>query len=602
MSTPTMDLPKIQNPVPLDFQNLPSQNPTSSPIQIQTQIPQTFNPMTHIPPKYDMAGFLKPPSKSKEDMNILNLKSEIKIPWNEQNSNPSGAMTQSELLEIRKKERLPDISYDLDKDGYVGGRDFVISKRFDLDGDGKLNEQEKKAAYEGLANNIEDNYVWNVDKQGAHPSDGVKNTTLRLLQKRGKIIKADDFLPVRDTYPKHPLSDIKPNYATLTELTEARKARNKKEVNDKIKKWEEENPIKFINEEQDLSNLTRVHPKYTSIKQIKDEEHRKARIKCGLEPIETQIKDIHHDPTLEYVYNPKHKTKKDLDDEIKRENLEESKKLMNITHKDEVARLNEREDEIFSKMYSTEDRKTFTKIKEQRRKETNEYNIKTFSKQTIGVHGHELPKFSENEKMKEWWKLKDDYVEKPNCQSWVEFTEGIKYFKPPGEDLYLNEHRDEDPNWVDTFKRVHVPLPKDTKEDKLIIKVNNLNHFKGFDPNHPQPIDFSETRQQHIYRWTTLVNQFAPNKFKKGRFFESITEAKEDRDENNELYSQFANFNSNYMNMFAKRNSIKNKEQSENINNESLKVIKDSLYQKFSNKDQSKGNIPKNTVARTKAF
>ena len=597
MATALKENPTVQNPIPLDFQNLPqSPQPNSLPNQqLQTQIPQTFNPMTHIPPKYTIEGYLKPPSKSKENMNILNMKDQIKIPWNEKNSNASGAMTQSELLALRRKERVPDISYDLDKDGYVGGRDFVIAKRFDLDGDGKLNEQEKKAAYEGLANNIEDNYYWNVDNR-----IGAKN--FRLLQKRGKIIDAEDFLPVRDTYPKHPLSDVKPAYATFTELKEKRKAQTKKEINDKIKKWEEENPTKFINEEQDLANLTRVHPKYTSIQQIKDEEHRNARIKCGLEPVETHIKDIHHDPTLEYVYNPKHKTKGDLEKEIKRENLEESKKLMNMNHKDEVARLNEREDEIFSKMYSNEDRKTFTKIKEQRRKETNEYNIKTFSKQTIGVHGHELPKFSESEKMKEWWKFKDGYVENPKCQSWTEFTEAIKYFKPPGEDLLLNEHRDEEPNWVDPFKRVHVPLPKENKDDKLIIKINNLNHFKGFDPNHPQPIDFNETRQQHIYRWTTLVNQFAPNKFKKGRFFDSIDEAKEDNNDNNELYSQFANFNSNYMNMFDKKNSVKMKEQSENVNNESLKVIKDSLFQKFSNKDQTKNTIPKNTAARTKAF
>ena len=597
MATALKENPTVQNPIPLDFQNLPqSPQPNSLPNQqLQTQIPQTFNPMTHIPPKYTIEGYLKPPSKSKENMNILNMKDQIKIPWNEKNSNASGAMTQTELLALRRKERVPDISYDLDKDGYVGGRDFVIAKRFDLDGDGKLNEQEKKAAYEGLANNIEDNYYWNVDNR-----IGAKN--FRLLQKRGKIIDAEDFLPVRDTYPKHPLSDVKPAYATFTELKEKRKAQTKKEINDKIKKWEEENPTKFINEEQDLANLTRVHPKYTSIQQIKDEEHRNARIKCGLEPVETHIKDIHHDPTLEYVYNPKHKTKGDLEKEIKRENLEESKKLMNMNHKDEVARLNEREDEIFSKMYSNEDRKTFTKIKEQRRKETNEYNIKTFSKQTIGVHGHELPKFSESEKMKEWWKFKDGYVENPKCQSWTEFTEAIKYFKPPGEDLLLNEYREEEPNWVDPFKRVHVPLPKENKDDKLIIKINNLNHFKGFDPNHPQPIDFNETRQQHIYRWTTLVNQFAPNKFKKGRFFDSIDEAKEDNNDNNELYSQFANFNSNYMNMFDKKNSVKMKEQSENVNNESLKVIKDSLFQKFSNKDQTKNTIPKNTAARTKAF
>ena len=577
-----------KSPIHLDIQNLASAYPKDQPT-IQPP-PQAFNPLTHIPPKYTIDGFLKPLSKSRDTANILSLKSQIKIPWNEQNTNASGALTQSQLLALRKKERLPDLSYDLDKDGYVGGRDYVIAKRFDLDGDGKLNEIEKKNAYEALANNIEDNYVWNVDNQGG-------KRPFRLLQKRGKIIDADDFLPVKDTYPKHPLSNIKPKFSTLSEMLESRKNQTKKEINDKMKKWEEENPIKFINEEQDLANLTRVHPKYTSISQIKDEMHKNARIKCGLEPIESDIKDTKHDPTLEYVYNPKHKTQKDLIDEIKRENLEEGKKLMNVNFKNEVERLNEREDEIFAKMYSNEDRKTFTKIKEQRRKETNDYNIKTFSKQTIGVHGHELPKFSENEKMKEWWKLKDDYKEKPLYQSWNEYTEKKKYYKPPGEDLLLNEHRDEEPNWVDPFKREYHPLPKVKKSDNLIIKVNNLNLWKDFDPNHPAVIDFSEKKPQHIYKWSTLVNQFAPNKFKRGRFFDSINREKEVNDEQNDLNNQFDSFHQKFS-MLDKKNT----NEQINLENEEVKVVKDSLFIKFSNKDKNKGNIPKNTMAKTKGF
>ena len=159
-----------------------------------------FDPMTHVPPKYDIYGYLKPIEKRREDMSILSHRDTIKIPWCEKNSNASGAMTQAELITKRKKERIPDISYDLDQDGYVGGRDYVIAKRYDVDNDGKLNEQEKKAAYEGIINKIEENYVWNLDKLG-----GVK-PPLRLLQKRGKFIDAEDFLPIRDTYPKHPIS------------------------------------------------------------------------------------------------------------------------------------------------------------------------------------------------------------------------------------------------------------------------------------------------------------------------------------------------------------------------------------------------------------
>ena len=39
-----------------------------------------------------------------------------------------------------------------------------------------------------------------------------------------------------------------------------------------------------------------------------------------------------------------------------------------------------------------------------------------FSKQTFGVHGHELPQFSESEKLKYFWKNKDDYCENPKYQ------------------------------------------------------------------------------------------------------------------------------------------------------------------------------------------
>jgi hypothetical protein len=50
----------------------------------------------------------------------------------------------------RRQEKIPHISYDLDGDGFVGGRDYVLAKLFDKDGDGKLNEQEKKNAIEAL--------------------------------------------------------------------------------------------------------------------------------------------------------------------------------------------------------------------------------------------------------------------------------------------------------------------------------------------------------------------------------------------------------------------------------------------------------------------
>ena len=60
--------------------------------------------------------------------------------------------TNTELQDARRRSKIPDISFDLDGDGNVGGRDFVISKLFDKDGDGKLNAQERKAADEAVRN------------------------------------------------------------------------------------------------------------------------------------------------------------------------------------------------------------------------------------------------------------------------------------------------------------------------------------------------------------------------------------------------------------------------------------------------------------------
>ena len=560
-----------------------------------------FNPMNHIPPKYDIYGYLMPLQKRYQDMSILNKTDTIKIPWCEKNSNKSGVSTLTELFDKRKKERIPDISYDLDKDGYVGGRDYVIAKRYDVDNDGKLNEQEKKAAYEGIKNGIESNYIWNIDKLG-----GVR--PLRLLQKRGKFIEAEDFLPIRDTYPKHPISDIIPRCATFTELKHLRKNENIEKLNEKVMEFEKIKNEKLSKNIENANNynIPKTIPKYTSMTQIKSEKNREQRKKCGLDPITSDNRNnTKNPPSLEYVYNPKHKTKKEIDDDRHKENYSESKKLAQKKHKSDIERLNEREDEIFANLYSTEERKTYTKIKEKHKKEANEYNIKTFSKQTLGVHGHDLPQFSKNEKLKYFWKNKEDYCETPKYQSQREYLESIKYYKPPGEDLYLNEHRAESPKWIDPFKKEHYPLEK-KHERKLITNLNEINIFKNFDPSVVKELEYNP-KQKHIVRWTSIVNQFAPNKFKKGRFFDSLPEQKEEKNDDRDLFANLKGFMSNYMkNMINKENEKNNKNKEKNsTQNENIKPGKDLLYQKFSanTKEQNKTNgINKNFTARTKGF
>jgi Ca2+-binding EF-hand superfamily protein len=71
--------------------------------------------------------------------------------------------TRTNLLQERKKEKIPHISYDLDGDGYVGGRDLVIAKYFDEDKDGILNEKERANAMKALEEGFENKFVWGIE-------------------------------------------------------------------------------------------------------------------------------------------------------------------------------------------------------------------------------------------------------------------------------------------------------------------------------------------------------------------------------------------------------------------------------------------------------
>ena len=511
--------------------------------------PMSFDPLQHVPPKYDIYGNLKKQHiiPGQDTRNILKDKERIKIPW--EGYRPEGQVaSRTELNARRKKDRIPDITYDLDCDGYVGGRDYVISKRFDVDKDGKLNDLEKRNALQAIKNNIEDEYIWNLENLANKPTNktsagknGENNTEnkmrhdylqpFRILQKRGKIIQAENFLPIRDTYPKHPNYDYIPDTKTLTELKQKRVKETKDVIDDKIRLWDEHNPNQIIKEP---SEIKKNMPKYTSMNQIKNEKNRLARLDHGLNELTSDIKDVYHDPGLNYMYNPDNKIKEDLKNKARKENQELSKLILARNHINEIERLNMREDEIFDMGYFVDNRKTYSKIKEGKRKENVDYNMKTFSKQTIGVHGHELPKFSEDEQYKEFWKFREGWIEHPKYMSQAEFLEHQKFWKK-AEELKINEHKEVCD--LNDFKKVYITKEK---KDGFITKINKLNHFKGFDPDNPVPIDIDEVKRNHIYRWTTLVNQFSNQKFKKGRYFDNLPSMKDSIEDDKGLFSSFA--------------------------------------------------------------
>jgi hypothetical protein len=59
-------------------------------------------------------------------------------------------MTKTKLLAERRAEKIPHISYDLDGDGYVGGKDYVIARRFDIGQKNYLTKEERGEAFAAL--------------------------------------------------------------------------------------------------------------------------------------------------------------------------------------------------------------------------------------------------------------------------------------------------------------------------------------------------------------------------------------------------------------------------------------------------------------------
>jgi len=66
------------------------------------------------------------------------------------------------MIENRKKEILPHISYDLDNDGTVGNRDYVLARKFDDGAKNYLTNTERSTDIQAMKNGYEDKYIWGL--------------------------------------------------------------------------------------------------------------------------------------------------------------------------------------------------------------------------------------------------------------------------------------------------------------------------------------------------------------------------------------------------------------------------------------------------------
>ena len=75
-------------------------------------------------------------------------------------------LTQKKLAKQRKRADLPDISFDLDGDGYISVNDFFFAKQFDKDKDGKLNEKELAEAKSALSKGYKNRFLLGLERSG----------------------------------------------------------------------------------------------------------------------------------------------------------------------------------------------------------------------------------------------------------------------------------------------------------------------------------------------------------------------------------------------------------------------------------------------------
>ena len=397
------------------------------------------------------------------------------------------AKTRTELLAQRKQARIPDITFDLDGDGTVGGQDLVLATLFDLDKDGKLNKDERRRADEAVTEGLAGKFVWGVEQSAP-------KRPFRLIQARGIVVDAEDFTGVAETYPVEQKSS--PNARTFSELKKQRAKERVHSLQQYRETWEQTRPPQKLPEMKDYSLSDYPYKTWTQKRQA---EIRAARVKNGLSPTCSDI-DEKPCPSFSYISHPNHRSRSHMRESRRRAQLQDFQEKLSDTVLSPDERLEVREKEMAAKVGVGNGGKTYAEVKKKLRKEAHEHNTATFSKVVIGVHGHELPKFAEEEP--EYWKLRPGYSPKPAKDSRLELLQSKKGDAP--KDIYLLADKESSPPPPDPFKSTHVPRPKPqspnpdspARRPAVPYPLRNPADVLG------SPIDKSN------YRWTSLAHVF----------------------------------------------------------------------------------------------
>lgn len=417
----------------------------------------------HLSPQYNLNGNL---------VQMLETKKieQSKDPW----PGRPRIRTRQELLSERKKEFLPDPSYDIDNDGFVSHRDLFISKQFDDDKDGKLNEIERNNAENALRTGFLDKFRLGLDAR-------VPNHEARIVQKRGVIMDNDANEKIVDTYPIMKHSSL-PVISSRKQLVSSRKHLP-------VSGRPYDNVFRVEMNRVDPEDYVK-EPKISSFKEIKNSFTQTVRLKQGLtDPTDFKLAKC---PSTDYIPYPRYSSQTQMNSQKKKEHLENLHEKANYNHISREEHLKEREKFLISYNEGI----TIKDIKEKVKKETNDYNQNTFYNISIGVHGKELPKFTDN--LKEYWKIKDNYTDEPRNSSQTLFNMQKLSLGP------IDKYRESDVTGKEIPKKQYKIIKK--KHAEVAEKPNHVIPYGKYNPVENTEFEYKETKVK--YKMSTIVGHF----------------------------------------------------------------------------------------------
>lgn len=185
------------------------------------------------------------------------------------------------------------------------------------------------------------------------------------------------------------------------------------------------------------------------------------------------------------------------------------------------AKIEEKENCIYRKNYVKHKRYTRSKMIKDRNDRENSYNAEHFQMKLTGIHNEEPPKFYKTNK--EWWKIRDGYVEQPKNVSHHLLQQENKFWSRNDMVLLADFSTEEAPQQpFKDFKQ------SQRKKEKITEKPNNYKDFK-------MTKNVKKSKGDNT-RWSAKQGYFTQYE---GRLFDKVKQAATSKADYEPLYSSF---------------------------------------------------------------